>query len=192
MTHERTMYWWVLCDWGRFLWPMTSHPTKLVVEPEEILDQGFNLESTRFSSDEEDEDGRRLPDFGSYQSFAFFMSLRAVEALRDTFTGNGRFLKTHWDGLVYHLAVVDRELDLFDYERSTYTRWGLYDDLKRDVWEIDRVILRTPPPDCPDIFRLKGHKSVHLNIIVSDRFKRIYEENGFTGLLFHRALLPLN
>jgi hypothetical protein len=30
------------------------------------------------------------------------------------------------------------------------------------------------------------------HIIVSDRFKRLYEENGFTGLFFRPALLPLN
>ena len=68
----------------------------------------------------------------------------------------------------------------------------MYDDVERDAWKIDRVIIRRSPAECTDIFRLQGNKSVHANVIVSDRFKRIYEENGFTGLFFHRADPPLN
>lgn len=186
------MYWWMRCDMGKYLWPMTSLPRKIVVEPEEILDRGFDLTGINFFSDDENEDGRQLPDFGSYNTIAFFMSQRARELIGDAIIDNGRILETKWDGLIYYLAVIEREVELFDYERSSYTRWGLYDDVKRDVWEINRVIIQRPPPDCPDIFRLKGNASVHFNIIVSDRFKRLYEENGFTGLFFRRADPPLN
>ena len=186
------MYWWTRCDMGKYLWPMMTPVTRVIVEPEEMLDPNFNLDGIRYVSDDEDEDGRLLPDFGSYKTFAFFMSRRAVEVFGDIARASGRLIETTWDGLPYHLTVIHRELDLFDYERSEFDRWGLYDDLKRDVWEIQRVVIRTPPPDCPDIFRLKGNKSVHFNIIVSDRFKRLYEEGGFTGLFFRRALLPLN
>lgn len=186
------MYWWTRCDMGKYLWPMMTPVTRVIVNPEEMLAPEFNLDGLRFSSDDEDEGGRVLPDFGSYKTFAFFMSGHAVEVFGDIARASGRLIPTTWDGLPYHLMVIHRELDLFDYERSEFDRWGLYDDLKRDVWEIQRVVIRTPPADCPDIFRLKGNKSVHFNIIVSDRFKRLYEENGLTGLFFRRADLPLN
>ena len=186
------MYWSIKFNIENYFWPLEMPGSRLTIHPDDMLESNFNLDGVSFTVDRNDDNNRIMPNIGEFLVFGMFLDERASREFRSTLTEVGRLFETTWNDRPYELAVIDKELDLFDYERSMFTRWGLYDDIKQEVWEIERVVIRTPPPDCPDIFRLQGNRSVHFNIIVSDRFKQIYDVNGFTGLYFRRADLPLN
>lgn len=73
-------------------------------------------------------------------------------------------------------------LDLFDYENSRYERTD-----QDTIYQIRRVRLASAPQVPLHMFGLFGTGGLPGQTIVSDEFKSIYEENGFTGLKINQA-----
>ena len=73
-------------------------------------------------------------------------------------------------------------LDLLDHEHSEYRvlESGTYSNFKK-------IILKQPPDTEIHFFGLEGQFGLRMKTIVSDKFKKIYDENNLTGLQFRKA-----
>jgi len=76
----------------------------------------------------------------------------------------------------------NRFLDLFDEKNSIYST--LPSGTKSNFREI---YLNGLPPGGAHFFGLDGDLTLNVRMIVSNEFKRVYEENELTGLRFKRA-----
>lgn len=181
------MYWWMCID-------ETGHPEPKTVptisyQLEELSDPCFvpDFSNCRFEFEREECVDDAIMDFATFLHPAFFISEKAFDIVGKFISPVSRPLPLSCEGYIYYFIKIDVELDLFDYEASKFSRWGMYERVEDEVNMVTRVIIKHPPPDSPDIFRLKGRSGVRMNIIVSDRFKKTYEENGLTGLYFKPA-----
>lgn len=186
------MYWWMRVDWWGHLEPAPVPPIGYTLE--QLTDPAFvpNFSKHRFEFWRDESVGEEILDFAHYGSSALYVREGAYKKLEDIFLQISKPTRIICEDYIYYFIKIDMELELFDYEASTFSRWGMYEKIEDEVDTITRVIIKPPPPNTPDMFRLSGRPEVRKNIIVSDRFKRLYEENGFTGLYFRRADLPLN
>ena len=79
------------------------------------------------------------------------------------------------------MHIVAHELDGFDYKRSSYETDPDFKEINR----INRYVLKKGFETELDIFRLKGAgASLRMTLIVSDRFRKVFVENGLTGMEF--------
>ena len=181
------MYWWVKYIGANCLEPCPVPPVGYLVE--QLTDPTFFPEFANrnfvFLRDESVEE--KILDFARFLSPTFFVRERAFRLLERCIAPSSRTMEITCEGILYHYIQIDQELDLFDYESSSFTRWGMYERIEDEVDTVSRVVIKPPPTDCPDLFRLRGRNGVRMNIIASDRFKRIYEENNLTGLFFTEA-----
>lgn len=70
-------------------------------------------------------------------------------------------------------------LDLFDYELSRYNVLS-----SGTISKVQSITLTHRPESEINIFGFEGDRAVRRKIIVSDEFKRIYDDNELTGLIF--------
>ncbi|MGI9350809.1 MAG: imm11 family protein [Rhizobiaceae bacterium] len=94
-----------------------------------------------------------------------------------------RTMNVNVENSLFNLHIVDNELDAIDWELSKYTFSGE----NKNVPRFKKLLLRPDFETEIDIFRLVGSPACRLQIIVSENFKRIYDENKFTGLRFAKA-----
>lgn len=87
------------------------------------------------------------------------------------------------DNKLYALSTIKTELAAFDINRSIYT---LVED-GDNITTIDRLRLRRDFQTEYDLFRLSEYYALRSKLFCSDKFRKIYEDNGFTGLEFSDA-----
>ncbi|MDK9697925.1 MAG: hypothetical protein OEL76_16240 [Siculibacillus sp.] len=181
------MYWWMRID-------ETGHPEPKTVptisyQLEQLSDPAFvpDFSKCRFVFERDECVDEVIMDFATYLHPTFFVREKAFCILNKYIATFAKHSPFSCEGHIYYFIKIDVEFNLFDYEASTYSRWGMYERIEDEVNTVTRVMIKHPPPDTPDIFRLKGRNGVRKNIIVSDRFKQTYEENGLTGLYFKPA-----
>ena len=100
-----------------------------------------------------------------------------MHALNDYFVTTSSIRKIQTEG--WFIVVPNLTLDGFDHEKSDFT---VFDDGK--VMHITKVVLRSGFTTEYDVFRLQGDFAVQLQVVVSNRFAKAYNEAGLTGLAF--------
>lgn len=186
------MYWWMRIDGAGHLEPTPVPP--IGYQLEQLADPTFvpDFSKHHFVFARDESVGDKIMDFARYLNPAFFIRENAFIALEKYILPTASVIPISCEGYIYFFIKINVELDLFDYEESEFSRWGMYEKIEDEVNMVTRVIIKHPPPECPDMFRLKGRNGVRKNIIVSDRFKQAFEENGLTGLYFKPAELLMN
>lgn len=181
------MYWWMRIDGMGHLEP-TPVPA-IGYQLEELADPTFvpNFSNCHFEFGRDESVGEEIMDFARYLNPAFFIRERAFNLLKAYIAPVAKPIAILCEGHIYYFIKIDMELDLFDFEASEYSLFGEYDKIEDGIKMMRRVMIKHPQPNSPDIFRLKGGNGIRKNIIVSDRFKQTYEENGLTGLYFKPA-----
>lgn len=156
----------------------------------DMIQPGFAIDTSklkfRFRSKREDD--RAIGDFCNWRGGFFFVSARGYVALAELFNRNGRAFPVKCGRHPYYVVSVDHEVDALDYDRSTIERFGRDEDIKKDVFRLKKIALTANIPGGFDVFRLEGVPDVAFEIIVSDKFKDIYDSAGLTGLLFQTTL----
>jgi hypothetical protein len=171
-------YWWARFDFNEFKVPQ---PTGKVILMIDMLEPGFvmNPDGMTFRFFSGKQDTRRVGDFAPYLGFCFFVSERAFSVLSNILIRSGK----SWPMLVgkyhYRFEFIEAIESGFDFENSKYDR---YDD--GVVCDIRHIALHAGFKSNYDIFRLSGDPAVTANIIVSDNFREIYENNQLTGMYF--------
>ncbi|TKB08914.1 MAG: hypothetical protein E5V75_31555 [Mesorhizobium sp.] len=136
----------------------------------------------RFQFDDE----RPLP-IGDFVPTAKLGVLFARREIFDLFSsvivrGRHTFYTAKTDRYDLDIYVPLEEVCGFDFRRSSYEK---FDD--GDIYQIDDLRLVDNFSAEFDVFRLKDNFGTRFHVIVSDNFKRIYDDNGITGLRFTRT-----
>ena len=185
-----TAYWWLRHDWIKYKVPVEEGR---VIIPQDYLIPGFvpDPRELRYSYVKGRRDTRKIADFSGWDDGVFFVNERAHAVFKPMFDRHGRSYPVDCSGRPHYLVWIDTLIDAFDDRRSTVDRHGFEADLKEDISRIRHVVLRPGFSTDADIFRLDGSYAMWRNIIVSDRFRELYESHGFTGLLFKQTANPL-
>lgn len=113
--------------------------------------------------------------FAKKEVFSFFK--KEIEKSRH------RFYSGKYDGGDLNILCIFEEVGGFDFRRSIYK---LFDDA--DIESIIKLtVVETFHTDL-DIFRLNDNFGVRFDLIVSDAFKKKYDDNNLTGLVFLEAM----
>lgn len=186
------MFWWARYNGNNCLEPAPYPLAKSLLGDftDPVYFPDFSRTTFKFYRDESVRE--EILDFAKFILPTFFIRERAFRALEEFITPNARSVEIICEGIPYRYFQVDRELDLFDNENSEINRWGLDPSIEPEAGAVERLVIKRPPRDCPDMFRLQGRIGARMCIVVSDNFKRVYEENSFTGLFFSPAERLLN
>lgn len=87
----------------------------------------------------------------------------------------------------YAIANVLNLLPALDEDKSKFTLFGnVRPDKPNDIMSIEKMVIHKSVVEKHDIFRLRSYP---LALLVSDKFKKIFEDNKFTGYSFPRVEL---
>ena len=178
------MYWWVSHDFIQYTGPVAFGE---VMTSRDYFPPGFTPTNSQLKLGFI-ESVRQRADFSNLDDSLFFVNGRALHAFRDLFISSGRVFEiAQPEGLDHYLILIDRVFDAFDWQSSEYEAAGSPPNIMHGISRIRRVVLKEGFRTTFDIFRL-GHFFPLLGVlIVSDRLKKIYEDNHFTGLCFAPA-----
>lgn len=172
-------YWWINFNVNKFKVP---RPTGKVIFIVDMLEPGFvmNTDDMAFRFQTGKNDPREIGDFAPYMGFTFFISQRAYEVLNPIIEKSGRSWPMSVGKYQYRFVFIEAVRDGFDYENSEYIR----SENTGSIMEVEWVCLKRGFECSLDIFRLTGEPDVTSCLIVSDRFRELYENSNLTGLFF--------
>ena len=185
-------YFWLKYDLTQYKGP---NDTGKVILAHDIVEEGFTFDPTSidFEFFFDSSDDRELGDFAFWRQSVLFMNLRAYSALQHLMDPNGRVYEISCNIPNYFIATIDTVVDGFDYQNSEFKYKNKADWMNQDgsyiaIGDMYRISLNKNILEYQDVFRLQGNVTIGTKIIVSEKFKYIYEENKFTGLLFSRCI----
>lgn len=127
--------------------------------------------------------GKSKPDFLLYNNW----SLLCRNEILDVFIQQCKIdiyrSELKIDDKLHTLVTVKTELSAFDPKRSIFT---LFED-GDNIFTMDKLRLKPDFETDYDLFRLSEYYALRTELFCSDKFKKVYEDNGFTGLEFYDA-----
>jgi hypothetical protein len=176
-------YWWMNFDFTEFKVPRPIGKIILMID---MLEPGFvmNPDGMAFKFQMGKSDTRKIGDFAPYMGFTFFASDRTYKIFAPMFEKSGKSWPMHVGKYRYKFVCIEAACDGFDYERSEYVQ----SEETGIIVEVNSICLKKGFNTSLDIFRLVGEPDITANLIVSDRFRNLYENSSLTGLFF----LPLS
>lgn len=178
------VFWWLLHDWVEYKVPVDEGRVLLA---DEIIAPGFVPDMTElwYSFVKGREDRRLMGDFSNWVGgAAFFVNAKAYRVFEDVFAKHGRAYEARCGQEPHYIVLIDTVHDAIDLERSRFARSDLEERLEDDISRVLSIALKAGFKTEDDIFRLDRAFALNTKLIVSDRFKRRYEQSGLTGLLF--------
>lgn len=182
-----SLFWRVIAAWSEYKTPLEYGR---IIIPQDMFAEGYAFDPSgivlRFDDDKQREP-RVVGDFSGWRPGVFYLSERAFIGLRPMLELSGTAYSLPCGDLPYRVVTIDRTYDAFDYGRGFFERWDQSVDPKRRISDVKRVVLRSDFATDADLFRLQGDLLLRYEIIASDAFRREYDRNGLSGLIFQRA-----
>ena len=181
--HETRGFWWARHDLLTYKVPIEEGGILL---PSYYLVPGFIPDTTAiwYKFVHGRKDNRRIGDFSGLFDSIFFVNVRAKEMFSDMFEKHGRIYPIRCSNEIHFLVLIDTLHNAIDLKRSEFDRSEIEERVEDDISRFFEVTLKPGFTTDDDIFRLSGSFFLNTVLIVSNRFKKRYEENGFTGLKF--------
>ena len=181
-------FWWLRHDWVTYKTPISKGK---VIVPLDFLVPGYvpDISSLAYELVHSRRDRRKIGDFSSWDDAAFFVNRRAYQTFEDMFTRHGRTYQVRCSHETHFIVLIDTTHDAIDLARSEYE---VSDEDKDRITRMRKIVLKEGFDTSDDIFRLDRSFALQCQMIVSNRFKRRYEENGLTGLFFTAAIAQLH
>lgn len=129
-----------------------------------------------------------MADFSGWNNGALFINERAYETYNAMLQQCGRIFPVRANDKRYYIVIIDTVIDAIDMKASVFVR--AMDDggpVEEDISKVKRIVLTRGFSTEADIFRIDRGFALRQEIIVSDKFKSLYEKSQLTGLIFSAA-----
>lgn len=182
-----TIFWRLRHDWVTFKTPISEGK---VLTPHDYLAPGFEINSLEhwYIFEESRRDRRKMADFSGWNNGALFINERAYETYNAMLQQCGRIFPVRANDKRYYIVIIDTVIDAIDMKASVFVR--AMDDggpVEEDISKVKRIVLTRGFSTEADIFRIDRGFALRQEIIVSDKFKSLYEKSQLTGLIFSAA-----
>ena len=126
------------------------------------------------------EDDRAACDFPYLDAGVFLATSRAAVPMMDRFSRSCRVYAISVQEVPFHVFICHHVMPGFNWERSDCERFKSSGRISR----VKRFALQPGFTSDRDVFRLEGDSAISYQVLTSDSFKRDYELNALTGLIF--------